>query len=481
MYAPEVHETVREVTLLERLNFELQITDEQYRSTHDTSGELRVFTKATDDVVLDREHPPKHPLHSITDTILGGGNVHSSFPGTKLYVGMAREPPLEQDDDAFQDDYLHEAVSIDGLPENGVIEFDLDWNVGEAKESRSGDVERMDTTSYDVEGFPSDQLPIIVRANLHRDARRVADTIRSSDTRGKQHLEGRAALIIELEHRDNAGGASKPLYVDGFRIDMTRTFPQIQFEPETGASYDPESRRVEWTNDRVAPDGKTTYAVIGPIEELLAMDRVTASLRGELRGRTLSGMKVTDLFDESGARVRDSLESGRRPDVGEKVTITADVEIDPSALRGEAKEVSNATVTVDMTPYDAFEQIVRVCDRTGIHIIDREAPGEGEPMPGRDGVFHVNDDPGELDVRRQYGDEGVVYAGIEVTGRFVAETEETQVSAFDESEDRLVRRTEGGLGERGRSTLEVRARSTSSELNSRFLSSIEEAFGGVRS
>lgn len=480
MYTPEIHRTVQEVQLLEQLDFTLTITDEAYQSDHTSDGELRVFTKADDDVILDRKYPPSHPLKSAAGLLGLGGESDSAFPGTRLYVGVAREPPLTQDETAFQDDYSIEALEIDGVPENGVVEFDLDWNVYDAEESVSGDVEMVEREEYDISEFPSEQLPIIVRANLYRDAKRLRSVLRSDASeagRGAHRFEGLAALVIELEHRDATESPDGPLRIDGFRLDMSRTFPQIEFAPERGASYDPETRRIEWGNDTIPAEETTTYAVIGPIDELLSMNRLTATLRGELPGRTLSGMFVADLFDESGSRLGREGETAA-VDVNEKVTITAELEIDPSALRGRSQEVSTASITSNTTPHELFEEAVRICDRNSIHILERSPPGEGEPVVGRSGVFHVDDDPGELDTRREYGDEGVVYAGIEITGRFTAEAEETQVSAFDETEDRLVRRTEGGLDERGRSTIEINARSAASQLNSRFISTFESAFGG---
>jgi len=82
-------------------------------------------------------------------------------------------------------------------------------------------------------------------------------------------------------------------------------------------------------------------------------------------------------------------------------------------------------------------------------------------------------------VKREYGDEGVVYAEIEVTGEFTSMTEQSEVSSFDESKDRLVRSDEGGLETRGKSDVEVRARSASSELNSDLISKIKEGLTGV--
>lgn len=487
MYKPEVHRTVDRVQLLEQLDFDLTITDEAYRSEHSMEGELRVFRQADDETVSDREQPPTHVLGPILEPIKeaavgdSGGSGSSAFPGTRLFVGLARETPVKQDEGGFQDDYVTEAMSIESVPENGTVEFDTDWQLEEAKQSVADGITKVDEKPYAVTGLPSDHLPIIVRGELHRDARRLAEVLGMTghdDMRGRQQFEGLAALTIEIEHRETSASGNR-MRIDGFRLEMSRTFPGVDFyrnDSQQGHTYDPENKRVEWGNDSVRPGQTTRYAVVGPIGELLSIDRVNATLRAKIDGQSLSGMTIAGVFDESGESVPDA--AGM---IDETVRVTADVEIDPSALRGEAQEVSNATVGVNTTPQELFDRVVDICDRNGVHIIDRKKPGDGNPIPGRDGVFEISSDDenhGKLSVRREYGDEGVVYADLVVEGRFTAETEEQQVSAFDETEDRLVRRTEGGLDERGQSTIDIKARSASSELNSRFISIIEGGFGG---
>ena len=482
MYPAEVHRTVSEVQLLERLSFDLTITDEAYQSEHSTDGEIRVFNRTDDQVIRDREYPPAHPLSVLTGGPNGGSN--SAYPGTTLYIGVAREPPLERDEDAFQNDYVLEAIDVEGVPEDGVVGVDIDWNAAEARESMADDTTRVATEQYDVSGLPNDQLPIIVRAELYRDAKRILRVLRDEgereerdNLRGRQQYEGQAALVLDIEHRKESEANSAPLQVNGLQVALSRTFPQIQFNPEHGSSYDPQSRQVKWESRTVQPGDTARYAIIGPIAELLQMDRLDAQLQATLGGRTLSGVTVAELFDESGASTQRW--QGSSPTISEKTTITAEVEIDPSALRGESKEVSSSQITMQTTPVALFNELVKICDRNGINITERSPPGDGTPVEGREGVYDVSGtDTGELDVRREYGDEGVVYAGMEVTGRYTAMSEEAQVSTFDETEDRLVRRTKGGLDDAGRATLDIDARSADAELNSRFLSTIEEAFRG---
>lgn len=482
MYTPEMHRTLKKVKLIEELDLYLKITDQAYQSDFESTGYLEVHSQADEQAVLERQHQAWNPFSSVIDALAGGEATDTNL-GTKMHIGMYRRSPLEQDDNAFRGDHYVKAVDIEGLPENGTVTIDLGWDVEEAKESVSGDLTKVESIEYDVDNYPSNQLPIIVRGNLYRDARRIADVLGAEhdDMRGKQYFEGRAALTIEIENREIEGINNESLVVDGFWLEMSRTFPDVDFFPSQGMSYDPGSRRVEWVTEGLPPGSVSTYAIIGPIEELIGMDQISAEIRGEISGRSLSGLHIDNVYDESGNSFgnRTPLSDARSPELEELVKVTADVEIDPSALRGEAQKVSEATIEIRTTPQELFDEIIRICDRNSIHIIDREKPGDGEPLPGRDGVFEIAEgETGELDIRREYGDRGVVYAGFEISGRFTAETEETEVSAFQNSEDRLVRRPEGGLKDRGRSTLKIRARSTSSELNSRLISTIEESLGG---
>jgi hypothetical protein len=72
----------------------------------------------------------------------------------------------------------------------------------------------------------------------------------------------------------------------------------------------------------------------------------------------------------------------------------------------------------------------------------------------------------------------VVYASILVTGEYTPSSKEQHVSASEDSSDKLVRADEGALDRRGRTQVEINARSASSELNTELINTFEEAFPG---
>jgi hypothetical protein len=486
MYKPEIHRTISKVQLLERLSLNLNITDNTYQSNHSIDGLIRVFDQPDDRVIADRKYPPMHPVSALAD--ITKSESSSSHLGTRLYLGIARNLPLEQDENEFQNDYVSSACNIGGIPEDGVINFDLDWNPVEAEELIADDTERVQKEKYEIIDLPSEQLPIIIRAEIYRDAKQILQVVQTEDGndhgdfRGRQKYEGLAALVLDIEYRsqstDESTGEASPLQIKQLQVEMSQTFPEIEFSPQHGSTYDPQSQHINWGGTRSVDPGDTKrYAIIGPISQLLDTDRLTAHMRGELGNYSLSGIRIAELFDESGRPTRDW--SKPSPKVSEKTRITADIEIDPAALRGNSKQVSNSKISLQTTPTSLFNELIKLCDRNGMNITERSPPDDGVPIEGRQGVYDVSgDNAGELDVRREYGDNGVVYAGMEVTGRYTAMSEEKQISTFDETEDRLVRRTGGGLDDAGKAVVEINARSADSSLNSRFLSTVEEALKG---
>lgn len=466
----EVRDTVREVNVIEKLDFELDITSRQYRSEYDVDGEVRVLADATHDVVENRRHPPRGAFDLLTP-LVDGNESFDRFPSTRLFVGLKHRPPTEQDDESFQEDVVTAATDVSGVPENGTVEFDVDWTAEEAEAARSNEETAVLSEPYDVEGLSSDQLPIVVRANLYRDAKEI--TSGDDDVGLRQRLEGLSALQIEIEHRSPEDRGV--LRIPRFEVQLSSTFPQVEFSPQQNATYDPESRRVRWTNQQVDAGETGRFLVLGPIRELLDIETVQASLRGEVVGRTLSGMRLAGVYDESGEPF-----PATDLDAGEKVTVTSEIEIDPSALSGQAQEVTRSTIRSKTPPEALYEELVSLCRREGIQVQSQSAPGEAEPVAGRDGVFAITEDgePGALGVKKEFGDRGVVHAEITVTGQFTPISETNQVSAFDEADDQLVRADEGAMDTRGESTAEVVARSTDSELNTELIGMLETVFGG---
>jgi hypothetical protein len=471
MSKQEVHQTVSELRVEERVASDLEITEEEYRSEFDVSGRLDVVAKPDKRAVRDRERRPRHVLDAVRSLVdAEGGNVfgRDAYPGTGMYLGVSNQLPA---DESWTD-----RVEVDGLPENGTVEFDVDWDATDAQRVLADNDASVFTHEYEIASYPRDRLPIVVRARLYRDA---VELVRDDDGSGeendnlrrRQELEGLAALLIEIEHRDVRDGGR--LELSTLKIDMSRTFPQIDFDPKRDATYDPENKRVEW-RDRTASPGETTqYVVLGPITELLDIGEVTATLQGKVRNRTLSGTRIEGAYDASGAPFVDTA----RVDVDHVVELSYDIHIDTRALSGEATKTTRSSITVSTTPTDLYDELVSICRQEGIQIRRQKAVGEAEPAADREALFRVEDENrGELAIKREYGDEGVVHAEITVEGVFTPQSERSEVSAFSDSEDRLVRADEGALGENGRATAEVVARSASSELNSRLIGTLEGAF-----
>ncbi|MFB6171894.1 MAG: hypothetical protein ABEJ23_05120 [Haloarculaceae archaeon] len=469
----EVNRTVERVQVLEKLQIDLDITESQYQSDHTMEGEVRAFVNPDKEAIRDRESPPVGLSEVAASAV-----ASSSFPSERFFVGLYRTPPVSQDDEAHREDRQISTVDVDGVPENGTLEFEADWSAGEARQALSEGEMRVLKRQYDIAGLPHDRQPVIVRANLYRDAVTLAEKLDanpSGDTEFQQY-EGLAGLAIEVELRETTGGRDV-LRIDRLNVDLSRTFPQIEYEPFSGATYDPEAKRITWTRGEVTPGSAATYVIFGPIGQLIDVDRVNASFRGTLSGSTVSGVAIEDVYDESGAAFTG--ENG--PAIDHTVTVGLDAEIDPGALAGKAQEVSRATVSVSTTPEDLYAKLRDVCTSNGIHIRESSDVGDAEPVLNRDGVFEVTEhdgNAGRLSVKKEYGDRGVVYADLTVTGKFTAISQESQVSAFDESEDRLVRADMGGLDSRGESAVEIKARSAASELSSELIGTFEQELGG---
>ena len=473
----EPHETVEAVKLIEKLDVQLDVTDETYRSEYDVDGEVRLLAGVTHDVVENRRAPPRG-LFDLLGPLVGVGDGLDRFPSTGVFVGLSRVPPTEQDDESFQEDVETIVADIEGVPTNGTIAFDADWSVSEAETARAEGEKSVLSQEYDIDGMPSDRIPLVVRANLYRDAVELTD--RDEEIEVRQRLEGLSALEIEIEHHSD--DARRTLRLPRFEVELSSTFPQVEFSPRDNSTYDPESRTVRWTNQHVGAGDTGRFLVLGPIGELLNIETVRARLWGELTNRTLSGIRLAGIYDELG----DDFQSTADLETTEKVTITSDIEIDPTALSGQAREVTSATIRTKTTPSALYDELVSLARREGIQIKSQQAPTGADVVTGQEGVYAVTDgedqnsdsQPGRLRVKKAFGDRGVVHAEVTVTGRFTAVSEESRVSAFDESEDQLVRADQGAMDRRGEATAEVVARSTDSELNSELIETLDAVFGG---
>lgn len=505
MYSGEIHRTVDWVELREKLRLDHEITDEQYRSEHSVSGEIRERITPDKEIVRARAHPPTGLIETAARSMADGmESTYDGFPGTEFLVGLTRMPPMTERDDQFEEGFKQQDFTIDGIPKNGTVSLDGDWDLKQVRNALENDEQKAVSHSYQVEGMPSEQLPVVVRAKLHRDAREYLESLpsmvgeRDAQDRDRMHdpkdLEGQAALSIVIEYREDspelkvaAGDGS--LKIKNLRAEMESTFPNISFRPRENSTYNPEQKQVEWRERPAQPGDALRYDIFGRMEELLGLESISVSVRGAIRGDTLTGTTLTGIYDRTGQDLTSSDGPGVHIETNHVVTLTGDINIDPNALRSKARKVMDATVSLNDTPFDAFDRLQTVCDREGMTIVSSSEPTNPEPVAGQEGVFAItkgekgegDDEPGELEVKREYGDRGVVYAHMLVYGRYTSMTQDKEVSQFsgmsDRTEDRLVRTDEGGLETRGKSTIDIRARSADAELNSEFVRTLQDGLG----
>lgn len=495
MYHGEAHRCVSMIELREKLRLDYQITNEGYRSEHSVSGVIRGVVNPDKGVVRDREYLPKNPLESLlqlavdSDTVVGDG-----YPGTELMVALTRCPPRINTDEQYQEGFAEQAFSVEGVPKNGTISLNTDWDTETARQSLAEDEEKVVTHKYEIESFPSKQLPVIIRGKLYSDAREYLEGREVPFNGDPKMKEGQAVLSIEIEYKDSAPEVDQTtderLIIENFRAEMESTFPGIEFVSNQNVTYNPDQQRAEWRQRDATPGERVQYEIIGRMNQLLGLGRISATLRGTITRDTLTGTEIEGVYDRAGG----DLSHPSLPDIERQygVTITGDIEIDPKAVRRESRKVASTTVQLNDTPFDAYDRVKTVCDREGMTIIESESPSDPEPVTGQEGVFQITNDenrdagdtPGQLEVKREYGDRGIVYADIMVTGQFTPMSQDREVSQFsgqsDRAEDHIVRADKGGLEKRGKSTVDIKARSVSAELNAELLDAIESAIGGGR-
>lgn len=529
-YEPEIRRALTTVEILEKLDLAYNITEEEYRKTHEVDGEVRAVIEPDSEIRRARKYPPVSLPERIVSAVTGARSLalETGYPGTSFYVGLVCDPPVVRDDDLAQQGMAAQKFSLEKLPMNGTVEMTKNWDTAEAEQKLADDQRLVTSHQYNIEQYPSEHIPVVIRGNLYRDAREQAEKrnaelqrqirehpkrqLSKEEKKGMERearrLEGYAMLTLELEYRGDSpeadGATSERMLIESFRADLSSTFSDIQiYEQGAEASnytYNPEEKRIEWRNSPTGRGGTIKYNIVGPFSELIDIGHISASFRGRITDDTLTGTRIRGLFTESGeAFYRDRTLSRQRPpprpqprqqhperDVKHTIRLKGEIEIDPEALAGDATTHTTSEIRLEEHPEDAFDRLETVCHREGISVLSSDGFGTAEPVPGREGVFQftagekgdADDRAARMEVKREFGDEGVVYADIQVTGKYTAVSQRSEVSAFDESDERIVRSDEGGLEERGKATIEIRARSTSSALNTEVINKIGRGLSG---
>lgn len=516
-YQPEIHRSLDNVEVLEQLKLDFHITEEEYRSSHDVSGKVRGSIIPDSDIKRARGYPPvsipERVIASVTES--ESLALETGYPGTHFYAGLVRNPPVITDEEHQLEGRSAQVFSVEDIPDNGTVELGKEWELEEVKQSLSNDEHIEFSHEYSIEGYPSEHLPIVIRGNLHRDAReylekRIKERTERKQSRKWQEIpeqkqkqlirparryEGYAVLSIVLEYRGDAPEAEVAtdtnMIIDSFRADMESTFADIEFLNEHKRSgdytYNPEKKRVEWRNRRARPGSTVNYDIVGPISDLINIGHISASFRGKIRGQTLTGTRIRGLYDKTGQPFNSYPHTTTA--INHTTRLTGTIEVDPTALAGDTTTHTTADIQLDEHPEQAFDQLEAICQREGVTILDLQNPGPAEPVRGQEGVFEIragesgegDDRAGRMEVKREFGNEGVVYADIQLTGKYTAMSKQSEVSAFEDTEDRVIRTDEGGLDTRGKTTVEIRARSSSSDLNTDLINRIKRGLKGLES
>lgn len=462
MYKPEIHETLEECELIENLDFNLKITDGAYQSNHEIEGEFCATFKPTKSAVTNRKSPPRSPVTTILNQIKHSETVPlEGYPGTSAFVAIAGPDSDE-----------HEIVpDTSGIQKDDIIELDQDWELETLKKCLSGNEYSKNIIDYDISGYPSERLPVVVRGNLY-DAREMGEKI-GLDENTLQQWEGQHVLEITIEHRETPFGANSPLRLDRFQVEMGKTFPNAKFYPSEGTTYDPQEQVVEWSEKIVRPGDEQRYAVRGPIRELRNLEEVSAELVGRIKGTTLSGLSIWGVFDESGNCFNEKIS------ISNIIEAKCTIQIDPDALSGDVQSTTETKISVAAVPSEVYDELINICRREAMEVKASKSTGEAEPVMGRDGVFEVRGkNKGRIKAKKEYQRRGIVYAQIEVTGELTPQSQESRVTTRDESDTKLVRTDEGSLSDHGKSTIHISTRSSNNELNTEFVDTIRNAFPG---
>lgn len=462
MVEQEVHDTLQEISISEQLTFELEITESAYKSDQDLEGELEVYAKPNDDVIYNRESPPKNVVARFFDRT---SQETAGFPGEKAILALSADPVTDSNP---------EALGLESIEEETTI-MNVDWDVEEAERLLAADERKVVySDNYQLDRFASEDRPFVVEGMLFPDAHEALERndylrrLLEGHKRDLESFKGLALLSVSIEHK--ASGL-EPIDVESFHMEVSQTFPEINFLPEDDATYLPEEKRFEWRDRPLEPGRKITYVLHGPVDQLLDIGDVSATLRGSISGSTLARVQVEGVFDGTGS------DFPRFPLVNKEVAIQCSIQMDPDALRGKVQSTTDGQINVPLPPEDTYDQMVNLCEREAFDIEWSTPPSGKKTITGQEGVFTYLES-GELEIKREYGYEGTVYGYITINGRFTAVSETSEVSAFDQERDRIIREDQGALERRGQSQVDISAVSTSSELNTRLINSLEQGFKG---
>ncbi len=437
-----------DIIVSDSFDLEYIATAKEYKYNYTTSGKLKVsFPSNTLSSLYDQMN--KTPTSILP--FFKGENSSNMFG---IFLGLVTRVPLKEE---FLKGLYTEAIELKGVPKNGVIKLDKKTSKSELKELIDSKTDLILTHDYEIKNLPSQLLPVVVVAELHRDA----SEFYSLDDPKRARMEGISALTITPRIGEYIQQTAHAFRIDKLEIKFQETFPSIRpIEPPNGR-YDPINKIITWTDINV--QNETPFIISGPYQDLTGTKMIECKINATI-GDTISGIHVDKTFFLTG--IPDSTEKSLK----HRTKVTVNAKFEPAALIKEHIKIVQSTMSFSISPFEVYDSLVECLVSIGAPPLQREYSDslreKINPLTHKKDVYSIST---IIKTKKEY-ENGIVYLDLQVNGEFT--TLKTTLDLTEES--RQVLREEGGIKSSGMTEIKLIARSTTRPLALQFIDEFQK-------
>jgi hypothetical protein len=437
-----------DINVSDSFDLEYIATATEYKYNYITSGKLKVsFPSNTLSSLYDQMN--KTPTSILP--FFKGENTSNTFG---ILLGLVTLVPLKEE---FLKGLYTDAIELKGVPKNGVIKLDKKTSKSELKELIDSKTDLILTHDYEIKNLPSQLLPVVIVAELFRDA---AEYFLPGDKR-RSHMEGISALTITPRIGEYMQQIAPFFRIDKLEIKFQETFPSIRpLEPANGR-YDPINKIITWTDINV--QNETPFIISGPYQDLTGTKMIECKINATI-GDTISGIHVDKTFFLTG------IPYSTEKSLKHQTKVTVNAKFEPAALIKEHIKITQSTMSFSIPPFEVYDSLVQCLVSIGAPPLEREyldnLREKIKPVTHKKDVYSIST---TIKTKKEYKT-GVVYLDLLVNGEFT--TLKTTHDLTDES--RQVLKEEGGIKSSGMTEIKLIARSTARELALEFIDEFQK-------
>jgi hypothetical protein len=442
--------TVLDVLVVDSFDLDYSVTSSEYGYNYKTTGDLRVTYPwgFLDDLYknLITQPEPIVPLF---------GGIVKNHVG--VILGLAASPPLKEE---FLENLYSEAISVEGIPDNGAVKLERVLALSELKELVEGKYELPLSHKYAIKGLPTQLLPIVVEARLIKDAS-DSSWFKFDDEYASKRWEGLSAIVITPKRGEYVRKMAPKFVIDHFSIKFKNTFPTIVPRHPIGGRYDPINKTMTWDNIEVSDE--VAFEIVGPFRDLVGTERLECEIKATL-GVPISGVHVDKVFDLNGISHKGELT------VNHKTRAWVKINLEPSALTTAETKTVESTMSFSVTPFIAHKALLDCFVSLGAPPLSYDLPSAlrskmHDPVTHKRETYKLTTN---IETKKEY-EEGMVYLEATLNGEFTS----VRVAHDLTDEIRETMEEAGGIEDKGSTDIHLKARSTSRELALDFLREIE--------